>query len=440
VFYSSDGAPVAGAGFDAVIGNPPWDMVRADNDGDAAGGPLRAEADSLLRFARSSGIYRAQGDGHTNLYQLFVERAFRLTRAGGRIGLVVPWGLASDHGCAGLRRMLFDHSRVDSWVGLENTAAIFPIHRSARFLLVTASVGGRTESLPCRLGERDADALDARCDWEGPHGSPRVVALPRCLIERLSPDDLAIPDARTPADVALLEKMAATVPSLGSAGGWTAEFGRELNVSDDRRHFSRGSEGLPVLEGKHIEPFQVRLPEAVRRLPLEPAVELLDEARTWGRPRLAYRDVASATNRLTLVAAIIPAGSVTVHTLFCLRTPLALGDQEFLCGVFNSFVANYLVRQRVTTHVTARIMSRLPVPRPPMQSPLYVTIANLTAHLRRCRSPQQDDAYPKLQAAVAHLYRLTADELRHILGTFPLIEDSTKAETMAWFESGDLAT
>ena len=262
VFYSSDGAPVAGAGFDAVIGNPPWDMVRADNAGDAAGGPLRAEADSLLRFARSSGIYRAQGDGHTNLYQLFVERAFRLTRAGGRMGLVVPWGLASDHGCAGLRRMLFDHSRVDSWVGLENAAAIFPIHRSVRFLLVTASVGGRTESLPCRLGERDADALEARCDWEGLHGSPRVVALPRRLIERLSPDDLAIPDARTPADVALLEKMAATVPSLGSAGGWAAEFGRELNVSDDRRHFSRGSEGLPVLEGKHVEPFQVRLPEA----------------------------------------------------------------------------------------------------------------------------------------------------------------------------------
>ena len=126
---------------------------------------------------------------------------------------------------------------------------------------------------------------------------------------------------------------------------------------------------------------------------------------------------------------------MTVHTLFCLRTPLALSDQEFLCGVFNSFVANYLVRQRVTTHVTARIMSRLPVPRPPTQSPLHVTIANLTAHLRHCPSPQQDDAYPKLQAAVARLYGLTSDELRHVLGTFPLVEDTTKAETMSQFLS-----
>jgi hypothetical protein len=36
------------------------------------------------------------------------------------------------------------------------------------------------------------------------------------------------------------------------------------------------------------------------------------------RARLAYRDVASATNRLTLIAAVIPARAATTHTLFCL--------------------------------------------------------------------------------------------------------------------------
>ena len=132
------------------------------------------------------------------------------------------------------------------------------------------------------------------------------MALPRRLLERLSPEDLAIPDVRTPADVALLEKIAATVPFLGSPAGWGAEFGRELNASDDRRHFDGAPDGLPVLEGKHVEPFQVRAPADVRRLPVAAAARLLDEARTWGRPRLAYRDVASATNRLTLIAAIVP--------------------------------------------------------------------------------------------------------------------------------------
>ena len=365
VFYSDSGAPIAGGGFDAVIGNPPWDMVRDDNDDGGTRASARADADGLLGFARSSGVYRAQGDGHANLYQLFVERAFRLTRAGGRMGLVVPWGLASDAGCTGLRRLLLDHSRIDSWIGFENTSAIFPIHRSVRFLLMTASVGGRTDALPCRLGERDPEVLDAPAESLGPTRRS----------SRRGPDSSppGAPVARGPGDtrcqnagghrLAREDRGDRALPRVARRAG-ALEFGRELNASDDRRHFDGASDGLPVLEGKHVEPFQVRAPADVRRLPTAAAARLLDEARTWGRPRLAYRDVASATNRLTLITAIIPRGHVTVHTLFCLKTPLALRDQEFLCGVLNSFVANYLVRQRVTTHVTARIMSRLPVPRP----------------------------------------------------------------------------
>jgi hypothetical protein len=55
---------------------------------------------------------------------------------------------------------------------------------------------------------------------------------------------------------------------------------------------------------------------------------------------------------------------VTTHTLFCLKSDLALDAQRVLCGVLNSFVANYLVRLRVTTHVTVAIVDRLPAPRP----------------------------------------------------------------------------
>jgi hypothetical protein len=439
VFYSPDGTPSVRAGFDAVVGNPPWDMIRGDNDGDADRELSRSNAACLLRFARSSGVYRAQGDGHGNVFQLFVERAVRLAREGGRIGLVVPWGLAADQGCAPLRRLLFDHCRVDGWIAFDNTEAVFPIHRSVRFLLVTASTGGTTEALPCRLGVRDPGVLDSAADAGHDIRSRLCVVMTRPLLERLSPGDLAVPDARTDTDLALLEKIAATAPSLAAADGWGAEFGRELNASDDRRHFNSGGDGLPVLEGKHIEPFHVRTPADVCRLPAAAATRLLDEVRTWGRPRIAYRDVASVTNRLTLIAAVVPAGCVTVHTLFCLKTALSPRDQDFVCGVLNSFVANYLVRQRVTTHVTTRIVSRLPVPRPLAGSPLHLAIADLSSRLRRSASPQQDPAYAELQAAVAHLYRLTPDELRHILGTFPLIEDETKTQTMKRFESCDLA-
>ena len=49
----------------------------------------------------------------------------------------------------------------------ENREAIFPIHRSYRFLLLTATVGGETDRLRCRFGERLAAALDALPDAGG---------------------------------------------------------------------------------------------------------------------------------------------------------------------------------------------------------------------------------------------------------------------------------
>ena len=61
---------------------------------------------------------------------------------------------------SGLRRLLFDRCRVDEIVGFENSRGIFPIHRSTRFLLFTASTGARTDVLPCRLGLRDAQPLE----------------------------------------------------------------------------------------------------------------------------------------------------------------------------------------------------------------------------------------------------------------------------------------
>src|SRR5207248_2376319 len=121
------------------------------------------------------------------------------------------------------------------------------------------------------------------------------------------------------------------------------------------------------------------------------------------RPRLAYRDVASATNRLTLIAAILPAGCVSTHTLFCLRNPLRMAEQYFLCGLFNSLVVNYLVRMRVTTHVTTATVERLPIPAPGRSPSAERDIAALARLLSR---RFDRDAWVQLQARVATLYQL----------------------------------
>src|SRR6185295_8742560 len=175
------------------------------------------------------------------------------------------------------------------------------------------------------------------------------VRLTPSFLQRVSGDVLTIPELRTPVDVAIVERATALFAPLGSDAGWSVRFGRELNATDDRHHF--GASGLPIVEGKHIEPFGVHIESSERFISVRAAHTLLPAA-PFERARLAYRDVASATNRLTLIAAILPAGCVSTHTLFCLRNPLSPSAQHLLCGLFNSLIVNYLVRIRVTTHVT----------------------------------------------------------------------------------------
>ncbi len=161
---------------------------------------------------------------------------------------------------------------------------------------------------------------------------------------------------QSPRDIEILHTVTFAVPALGDQDGWHVHFGRELNATDDRHHLRVSKSGLPVIEGKHLSPFAVDVKAA--QLTIEPrlAATLVDPARTFARRRLAYREVASATNRLTLIAAMLPAGVVTTHTVFCLKDLLDDECQEYLCGILNSFVANYLVRMRVSTHVTSGII------------------------------------------------------------------------------------
>src|SRR5439155_12843757 len=307
----------------------------------------RSDVAAMLRFTRDAGIYSAQSSGHANRYQLFLERAMSLARPGGRIGLVLPSGLATDYGSARLRRRLLGGCDVDTIVGFDNQHAVFPIHRCLRFLLLTATSGSASREIACRLDEHDPAALEAL----GDEPDASAVRITPAWLDRVSGRDLTIPALRTATDVVILDRAAALVPPLGSDGGWAARFGRELNATDDRGHFKPAGAGMPVIEGKQIQPFRVDVASARHAVTRSDAHRLLGPLR-YDRPRLAYRDVASATNRLTLIAAILPARCVSTHTVFCLRCALSIRSQYFLCGLFNSFVVNYLVRLRVTTHVT----------------------------------------------------------------------------------------
>lgn len=423
VFFDADGRLKPGAGFDAVVGNPPWDMLRADAGSASDRASTRATTSAALRFFRS-GVYRLQPGGHVNRYQLFLERALQLTRAGGRIGLILPAGIATDYGSAALRRHLLERTTLDTWLGYDNRRRIFPIHRSVRFVVCSATTAGSTAVLRFRHALTDAATID--------RDAATPLSIARSRLEAWDPERLSIPDIADANALAIRSRAADAAPPLGSADGWHVRFGRELNATDDRPHFvarSRSKHLLPIVEGKQIAPFQVALDRSTLAIPTK-----LAGAIAYGRERIAYRDVASATNRLTLIAAMLPAGAVSTHTVFVSKTPLDEEPRWCLLGLLNSLAANYLVRLQVTTHVTTSLMSRLPVPRPDARSGELKSIAALARRLAVSGIDAGGADYAALNATVARLYGVTFDQYEYLVGTFPLLDATIRDACVARYK------
>jgi hypothetical protein len=444
VFFTPLGPRDPNGGFDCVLGNPPWDMLRADDGTDEARRHARREQSARLRFLRQSGIYQCQGGGHANCYQLFLERALQLARPEGRVAMIVPSGLATDHGSGLLRRRLFDTMRIERLVGFDNRAAIFPIHRDVKFLLLTGTKGQVTDRIVCAFGHSDAAWLDQLPDAaadDPPEARP--IDLSQAMIASLDPDHHSVPLLKSAVDLEILSSVLAAVPKLSEQRGWHVTFGRELNATDDRPDFRplsgafprvgndvRESDLLTIVEGKHVEPFRVRVGASAAGIARAQAAQRVDPARTFERSRIAYRDVASATNRVTLIAGILPPGTISTHTVFCSKTALAEGARYCLLALLNSLAANYLVRLQVTTHVTAALMARLPVPKPAAAASDYRELASLARALEQSGIAGHEPLYARVNAISARLYGLTRDQYQHVVSTFPLLPPELRSECL----------
>jgi hypothetical protein len=412
VFHDAFGTARDRPGFDAVIGNPPWEMLRRDSAGKEPPG-------RLVEFIRRSGLYPSSDRGHVNLYQPFVERALTLARAGGRVGLVLPWGFAVDEGATTLRARLFETSRVDVILGLDNAAGLFPIHRGLRFMAVITDMGDRTVEGRGRFGVRTAEEL-ARLPGGDAEPGDRPWPIRFSTDGARGAGGRRIPDARRSGDLEVAERLARDYPRLGNATGWAARFGRELNATEDKGAF--GGTGLPVIDGKHLAPFRVSLPGGGARIAPAAARRLIPDGR-YLRDRLAYRDVSGVANRVSLIAAVVPAGVVTTHTVFCLRTRLSLDHQHFLCACFNSYVVNAVVRLLMGNHVTTALVEDLPIP-VWRGSALDRRISRMG---RRLAGPKRSpDIEARLQAAVARRFGLDATTFAALVDGFPLVPASDR--------------
>ena len=147
------GTPHAG-GFDAVIGNPPWERVKMQEvewfapeyrrpdiaratpasrrhamvaQLEADGDPLYDDyahalhtADTMLRYGRACGDYPLLGGGDANLYRLFLERALALTHPDGIVALLTPSGIYADRSAAGFFGKMAGEKRLLALYDFEN--------------------------------------------------------------------------------------------------------------------------------------------------------------------------------------------------------------------------------------------------------------------------------------------------------------------------------
>jgi hypothetical protein len=172
----------------------------------------------------------------------------------------------------------------------------------------------------------------------------------------------------------------------------------------------------------------VRPPADGPRITEEDARAVLPQA-PWRRWRLAYRDVSGPTNSRSLIAALLPPGCLSTHTLFCLRTPTSLRHQLYLCGVVNSVVADWFVRRFLGSHVTTRLMSSVPAPRLPADPVIRRRVIALV--LRLMRQPDDRDALIALQSITAVLYGLDRAAMTVILRDFPRLDEAVRTGVLS---------
>ena len=248
----------------------------------------------------------------------------------------------ADHGSARLRELLFSRCDVDAIVGFDNRDGVFAVHRSIRFLLLTAT-GGTADARrsPAAL----ASGIRPRSSPAGPENDDVVVSGPghSRILERLTGPDLALPEFISRLDVTIAERAAALFRPLGDAAGWAARFGRELNATDDRESLV-ARRAAACRSSRENRSSRSASTSAGARWSIAPAPPTGCSAAGIAGWRLAYRDVASATNRTTLIAAMLPPAPQRHTRCSACARPLPRRAQHFLCGLFNSFVVNYLVR------------------------------------------------------------------------------------------------
>lgn len=277
VWDSWDGKDRVG-GFDAVVGNPPWDRIKlqqvewfaarrpqialAQRASDRArliaelqtdGDPLfedyqkaDARAADTTRMARTSGHYPMLSRGDINLYSLFIERAQNLVKPGGIIGLLTPSGIASDLSASAFFRSVATEGRLKALFDFENRrpryglAPFFPdVDSRFKFCVLIASPKRTFAAAKCGF------FLQAALETRDPD---RAFPITAADFAGVNPNTGTAPIFRSRRDMGLTTAIYARLPVLvdRSSGmpvaAWPVRYATMFHMTNDSHLFRTRAE------------------------------------------------------------------------------------------------------------------------------------------------------------------------------------------------------
>lgn len=400
-----------------------------------------------------------------NLYKLFVEQCFNLLHPQGECGIVIPSGIYTDLGTKQLREMLFSQTNLTGLFCFENRKTIFEgVDSRFKFVILTFEKNKQTLSFPVEFMRHDVEELQ-----RFPHKDSLVISVD--LIRKLSPDSLSVMEFKQDIDIHIAEKMS-HFPLLGETlpDTWNLKLTREFDMTNDSYLFkTEPAKGrLPLYEGKMIHQFTHRyalpkywLDEKEARQALLKRGEVdKGQILDYQTYRLGFRDVARNTDIRTMIATILPPNSFCGNTISLEKidkqVAISLKEKCYLLSIFNSFVFDRSIRDKVTSHLSLFYVYQNPIPRLKEGDKYFQEIVENAAKLI-CTTEEFEQLAKevgigshkngvteeaermairaKLDAIVAHLYELTPTEFQHILSTFPLVPESVKTATLEAYQN-----
>ena len=156
-------------------------------------------------------------------------------------------------------------------------------------------------------------------------------------------------------------------------------------------------------------------------------------------PRIAFRDVARATDTRTVITALVPGEIVITHKAPYLLWPKGTPrDGAYLLGILSSMILDWYARRVVEISLTFHLLNNFPIPDADTDNdPVACRVVEISARLAAVDEryaewaaevgvpvgsvtdeATKQDLICELDACVAHLYGLDEDDLAVVYETF----------------------